>query len=70
MYAESECASKETENPFLRDELDCQAQDEELNRQFVGVDYLRLKDFSNRIHSAFVMRKARLAPVRAILIPR
>ena len=37
---------------------------------YVGVDYLRLKGCSNRIHSAFVMRKARLAPVREILIPR
>lgn len=37
---------------------------------YAGVDYLHLKDFSNRIHSAFVMRKPRLAPVREILIPR
>ena len=45
MYAESECASKETESPFLRDELDCQAQDEELNRQ---LERLWKTDFENR----------------------
>ena len=33
MYAESECAIKETENPSLMDEIDGQAQDEQLNRQ-------------------------------------
>ena len=37
---------------------------------YAAVAYLRLKDVSNRIHCAFVMGKARLAPVREISIPR
>ena len=37
---------------------------------YASVAYLRLKDVSNRIHCAFVMGKARLAPVREISIPR
>ena len=37
---------------------------------YAAVAYLRLKDVSNRIHCAFVMVKARLAPIREISIPR
>ena len=37
---------------------------------YAAVAYLRLKDVFNRIHCAFVMGKARLAPVREISIPR
>ena len=37
---------------------------------YASVAYLRLKDTSNRIHCAFVMAKARLAPLREISIPR
>ena len=35
-----------------------------------AVAYLSLKDVSNQIHCAFVMGKARLAPIREISIPR
>lgn len=37
---------------------------------YAAVGYLRLKDASNQIHCAFVMGKARLAPIREISIPR
>ena len=37
---------------------------------YAAVAYLRLKDVSNRIHCAFVMGKARLAPICEISIPR
>lgn len=37
---------------------------------YAPVAYLRLKDASNRIHCAFVMGKARLAPIHEISIPR
>lgn len=36
---------------------------------YAAVAYLRLKDVNNRIHCAFVMGKARLAPLREITIP-
>ena len=44
MYAESECASKETENSLLTDEIDGQAQVEELNSQ---LERLWKTDFEN-----------------------
>ena len=40
---------------------------------FVGygsVAYLRLCDNENRIHCSFLMGKARLAPIKAVTIPR
>ena len=37
---------------------------------YASVAYLRVKDENSRIHCAFVMGKARLAPVREISIPR
>ena len=37
---------------------------------YAAVAYLRLKDVTDQIHCAFVMGKARLAPVREISIPR
>ena len=37
---------------------------------FAAVAYLRLKDVTNQVHCAFVMGKARLAPIREISIPR
>ena len=37
---------------------------------YAAVAYLRLKDVSNQVHCAFVMVKARLAPIREISIPR
>ena len=63
MYTESECASKETENPFLRDELDCQAQDEELNRQ---LERLWKTDFEN--HEVETKVCASLGDKRALVI--
>ena len=37
---------------------------------YAAVAYLRLKDVTNKVHCAFVMGKARLAPIREISIPR
>ena len=37
---------------------------------YASVAYLWVKDENSRIHCAFVMGKARLAPVREISIPR
>ena len=37
---------------------------------YAAVAYLRLKDVTNQVHCAFVMGKARLAPIREISIPR
>ena len=37
---------------------------------YAAVAYLRLKDMTNQVHCAFVMGKARLAPIREISIPR
>ena len=37
---------------------------------YAAVAYLRLKDVANQVHCAFVMGKARLAPIREISIPR
>lgn len=37
---------------------------------YAAVAYLRLKDVTNQVHRAFVMGKARLAPIREISIPR
>ena len=37
---------------------------------YAAVAYLRLKDVTNQVNCAFVMGKARLAPIREILIPR
>ena len=43
----------------------------EASRQgYASVAYLRVKDEYSRIHCAFVMGKARLAPVREISVPR
>ena len=37
---------------------------------YAAVAYLHLKDVTNQVHCAFVMGKARLAPIREISIPR
>ena len=37
---------------------------------YASVAYLRFRDTSNQVHYAFVMGKARLAPLREISIPR
>ena len=37
---------------------------------YAAAAYLRLKDVTNQVHCAFVMGKARLAPIREISIPR
>ncbi|XP_022784343.1 uncharacterized protein LOC111324942 [Stylophora pistillata] len=37
---------------------------------YAAVAYLRLKDVTNQVHCAFVMGKARLAPICEISIPR
>ena len=37
---------------------------------YAAVAYLRIKDTNDNIHIAFVMGKARLAPLREITIPR
>ena len=37
---------------------------------YAAVAYLRLRDVTNQVHCAFVMGKARLAPIREISIPR
>lgn len=46
MYAESACASKETENPLLMDKIDGQAQDEEQIRQ---LERLWRTDFETKV---------------------
>ena len=37
---------------------------------YAAVAYLHLKDVTNQVHCAFVMGKARFAPIREISIPR
>ena len=37
---------------------------------YEAIAYLRLKDVTNQVYCAFVMGKARLAPIREISIPR